>query len=129
MTRYQKGANFERELVNEFWKNGWVAMRAAGSGITRKVPDVIAIKDGKVIAVECKSTKKDRLSLREAIRALEKFSKISKSKAYIAIRFPREKPRFYSIENLLIALDYTITIGDKYISFDSIIGQQSRFLD
>jgi len=129
MTRYQKGANFERELVDEFWKNGWTAIRAAGSGITRKVPDVIAMKDNKVIVIECKTTKKAKLSLKDAILTLEKFSSISGSKAYIAIRFPREKPRFYSLENLITAGDYTITISDKYLSFDSIIGQQSRLSD
>ena len=50
MTKYEKGASFERELVHRFRNSGWAAVRAAGSGtIAVLVPDIIAIKNNDVI--------------------------------------------------------------------------------
>lgn len=128
MTHYQKGANFERELVNRFWSCGWTAVRVAGSGIgsSSYLPDVIAIKDRDVILLECKTTRKDRLSLKSAINSLNEFASISKSRAYIAIKFLREKPRFYDISEILGREgDYTLSLEDEYLSFDALIRKQA----
>ncbi|RLI88107.1 MAG: hypothetical protein DRO76_01350 [Candidatus Altiarchaeales archaeon] len=125
MTRYEKGANFERELVAKFWEHGWASMRAAGSGTTSfPVPDVIGIKDNKIIIVECKTTKKDRLSLKKDILALKKFSGICNGNAYIAIKFYKKGPRFFDLNKLLSKGDYTITIHDQFLDLESILGKQ-----
>jgi Holliday junction resolvase len=124
---YQKGANFERELVGLFWESGWTAMRAAGSGTTKHpVPDVIAVKDGRVILVECKTTTKDRLSLKQAVSGIKEFAKKSGGSAYLAIKFYKQKPRFYDICELIIADRYTITDKDEYLSFEQLIGAQAK---
>ncbi|MCX6695623.1 MAG: Holliday junction resolvase, partial [Candidatus Altiarchaeota archaeon] len=74
--RYKKGSDFERFIVNSFWERGWVALRAAGSGKTDKpLPDVIAVKNGRIILIECKTTTKDRLSLHKAVDNLMDFSR------------------------------------------------------
>ena len=129
MTHYQKGAKFERELVNKFWEHGWGAIRAAGSGgVAFPVPDVIAIKNNDIIIVECKSTKKDRLSLKKAAMNLKKFADISKGRAYIAIKFYKKKPRFFDIHDLLSGKTCTVNIHDKYLEFETILGEQMIFM-
>lgn len=125
MTKYEKGASFERELVHKFWDSGWAAMRAAGSGtIAVLVPDILAIKNNDVIAVECKTTTQDRLSLKKDITNLLEFSRITGARAYIAIKFLREKPRFYKVETFVLSNNYTISLQDSYLGFESLIGEQ-----
>ena len=125
MSRYEKGANFERELVAKFWRHGWASMRAAGSGTSSfPVPDVIGIRGDKIIIVECKTTKKDRLSLKKAILSLKKFSDICDGKAYIAIKFFKKEPRFFELNKLLLRKGYTVTIHDRFLNLDSLLGEQ-----
>jgi len=126
MNKYQKGARFEREIIRKFWKYGWTAVRSAGSGsIKFPVPDVIAIKDGKILLIECKVTKKDRLNVKKAATELKKFSDIAKCDAYICIKFQKKEPRFYSIDALISKKNYSIGINDKYLSIETIVGEQS----
>ena len=125
MTRYERGANFERDLVSLFWGHGWAAVRSAGSGTTSNpTPDVIAAKDGVVVAVECKTTRKDRLSLGAAIKALKRYSEVAGVKGYIAIKFLREEPRFYDIVNCASRKNQTISKKDAFMSFDVLIKKQ-----
>ena len=130
MSRYERGASFERQLVTEFWERGWAAMRAAGSG-TRKepVPDVTAIKGGRIILVECKTTRKDRLSLKTAITELARFAEISGGEGYIAIRFFRQRPRFYSLRELLNKEDFTICDRDEYLTMETMLGEQAKLCE
>ena len=123
MSRYEKGANFERELVNGFYEHGWTAMRAAGSGSVM-APDVIGMKNGRIVIIECKATKQDRLSLKDAILNMKKISDISGARAYIAVKFYKEKPRFFDVEKLLLKDNFTISLNDTYLSFDALVGRQ-----
>ncbi len=123
MTRYEKGANFERELVNKFYEHGWTAMRAAGSG-SIMAPDVIGMKNGDIVVIECKATKKDRLSLKDAIVGMKKISEISGARAYIAVKFYKEKPRFFDIAKLMLKKNFTVSLDDTYLSFEALIGEQ-----
>ncbi|MFH1788479.1 MAG: Holliday junction resolvase Hjc [Candidatus Altiarchaeota archaeon] len=124
---YKKGANFERGIVSLFWENGWAAVRAAGSGTTKyPVPDVVAVKDCEVVLVECKTTSKDRIHLKAAVEGFKRFARISGARAYISVKFDREKPRFYDICEILVAGKYTVTKKTEYLSFESLIGRQSR---
>jgi len=126
MTNYQKGAKFERDVVNEFWKHGWTAMRSAGSGtIGFPVPDVIGVKDKRIIAIECKATRKDKINLKKAVLSIKKFSDISKARAYIAVKFYKKKPRFFDIKTLISRGNYSVSLNDNHLSLDSILGEQS----
>ena len=125
MSRYQRGANFERQLVQDFWKAGWVALRAAGSGsVPHPVPDVVAVRERRILAVECKTTGKDRLSLKKDILALKEFADISGAHAYLAVKFLRHPPRFYALRHLLGKDNYTISIKDDFLSFEMVLGSQ-----
>jgi Holliday junction resolvase len=125
-SRYRKGADFERKLVLDFWGGGWAAVRAAGSGTRRQpVPDVLAARGGRLVAVECKTTVRDRLSLKDSVGVLKAFHDTAGGEAYLAVKFPREKPRFYTLGYLLKKKNKTITLGDEYRDFDMILGEQS----
>lgn len=123
MSRYEKGANFERALVQKFLQNGFIALRAAGSGIMSfKIPDIVAIKNKKIILIECKTTKKNSISLKDAIFSLKKISRISKNtEIYLAVKFPRKDARFFQLKNLLKKKNYTISLKDNYMEFESIL--------
>jgi Holliday junction resolvase len=124
---YKKGANFERALVDLFWENGWAAVRVAGSGMAKHpVPDVVAVKGRDMIIVECKTTSKEKLYLKDAVEGLKKFAYLSGAKAYLAVKFDREKPRFYDICELIVAEDYTIRKSSEYMAFESLVGSQQR---
>ena len=127
--RYKKGSDFERFVVNSFWERGWVALRAAGSGKTDKpLPDVVAVKGGKIILIECKTTTKDRLSLKAAVENLFDFSRIAGGEAYLAVRFFRQRARFYNIMDLIKRGNYTINEKDEFINFDTILGEQAQLI-
>ena len=54
----KKGTDAERDLIHIFWKNGWAAVRIAGSGSMKyPSPDILAGKNGTLYAIECKTTK------------------------------------------------------------------------
>ncbi len=56
MTRYEKGANAERELIRELYAAGYSVIRAAGSGVTPlPSPDLMALNSRKKLAFECKA--------------------------------------------------------------------------
>lgn len=125
MTNYQKGARFERDIVNEFWEHGWAAVRVAGSGsVGHPVPDVIGVKDGKIIAIECKTTRREKAYLKDAIMNLKKFAEVSNAESYLAVKFPKKKPMFFNIKKLIKEKHYDVTVNDKHLSLESLLGEQ-----
>jgi Holliday junction resolvase len=74
---YVKGAKAERELACILKENGFVVIRAAGSGGAISTPDLVAIKKGMVLAFEIKSwSTKPSLRKKELIE-FKKWCKIS----------------------------------------------------
>ena len=51
MTQYQRGANFEREVKKYLEEMGYYVMRSAGS---KGLADLIALKKGKTLLIQCK---------------------------------------------------------------------------
>jgi Holliday junction resolvase len=97
-----KGTGAERELVHQLWALDWGASRVAGSGsIKYPVPDILAGKNKRLLAIECKSTKGDVQYLtKEEVGDLKKFAEITGAEAWIAVRFSREEWRFLKPEEL-----------------------------
>jgi Holliday junction resolvase len=58
MNSSRKGSNSERELVKLFLGLGWQALRIAGSGKMNLAPDILAGNKGRLLVIECKSSKK-----------------------------------------------------------------------
>jgi Holliday junction resolvase len=97
-----KGTGAERELVHLFWANNWAASRVAGSGsIKYPVPDIVAAKDRRHLAIECKATKSDNQYLtKEEVSDLKKYAEITGAEPYIAVRFARQDWRFLHPDHL-----------------------------
>jgi Holliday junction resolvase len=61
--RYEKGARSERELLNVLDQKGYSVIRSAGSGVNAISPDIIAIRKGRCVSVECKAWERESLAL------------------------------------------------------------------
>jgi len=97
-----KGSRFERELISELWKSGFAAIRVAGSGVSPyPCPDIVA-GNGKIyVAIEVKMRKSLPVYLStDEIMQIEKFSEKFGAKAYIALKLPRKKWKFFTIQML-----------------------------
>lgn len=118
--RYAKGANFERFLVEKFSANGFIAMRIAGSGrYSALLPDLLVMKNGKVVAIQCKITKNKKAYLKKDVENLKKLKEIGNIKCLFAIKFLGEKEsiRFYDVENV----NETIDINDPYLNYENFV--------
>ncbi|MBD3263366.1 Holliday junction resolvase [Candidatus Woesearchaeota archaeon] len=84
-----KGSNAERELVSMFAGIGWGAIRVAGSGSSKfPSPDVLVSNGNKVLAIECKSTKKKYQYFNPLqIRQLHEFASLFNAEPWLAIKF------------------------------------------
>ena len=89
MSRKSKGSDAERELVDMLQSIGFAAVRIAGSGCSKyPCPDVLASNGSRVLAIECKSTKKHHQYFRkQQIGELLEFAKTFSAKPMCAIKF------------------------------------------
>jgi len=89
MSRKSKGSDAERELVDMLQSLGFAAVRIAGSGCSKyPCPDVLASNGSQVLAIECKSTKKQHQYFRkQQIGELLEFAKVFAAKPMCAIKF------------------------------------------
>ena len=102
MNTKAKGTVAERELIAMFWKNGWSAMRAAGSGSTQfPSPDVIAGNAQRYLAIECKSVGcANKYFPPEELAQLEEFARGFGAEPWIGIRFSGKKWFFVNPEDM-----------------------------
>lgn len=123
MSFYQKGANFERSLVRDFWENGFTAIRAAGSGSApQPIPDVIAMKGNRILIIECKTTAKPTFRLgKDDIAKLRAFLERADCEAYLALKFNNVKPKFFPLD---LVAGRTVTKNDAALSFETLLGVQ-----
>lgn len=84
-----KGSRRERELLEFLTKQGFVVHRVAGSGLKEEaICDLVAVKDGKVEFIECKSRKKAYYSKEHLnqLNELIRVSKTCKAKPILAVK-------------------------------------------
>ena len=84
-----KGSRRERELLEKLTKEGYVVHRVAGSGLKEEaICDLVAVKNGKIEFIECKSRKKVYYSKRDLnqLKELIKVSKSCKAKPLLAVK-------------------------------------------
>ena len=90
----KKGSNEERDLVHKLWEKGFAAMRAPASGgaTKRPLPDVLAGNSEIYIAIEVKTTTKEKIYVDSPqIDALQEFSDIFGARPYLGIKFKYTK--------------------------------------
>ncbi len=89
MSNKSKGSRNEVELAYLLYDEGYMVVRSAGSGrMPIPNPDLLAGKNGRTLAIECKSLKKDILYLTdEDLGQLNTFSIKFGAEPWIAVRF------------------------------------------
>ncbi len=114
MTRYTKGARSERELLSLLYAKGYSVVRSAGSGVNSISPDIIAIKDGKGLAFECKAWNSTSISIDpEKYQSLFTWMTNTKMDTFIAWRMNGEGWFFIKLAEMPKAeKNYTITMKD-----------------
>jgi len=97
-----KGSRRERELLEFLTKQGFIVHRVAGSGLKEEaICDLVAVKDGKVQFIECKSRKKVYYS-KEHLNQLNKLIRVSKSckaKPILAVKLNYRNWQIIDLEN------------------------------
>ena len=115
----KKGSAEERDLVHKLWDLGFAAMRApASGGATKKpLPDVIA-GNGKIyLAIEVKTTTKDKVYIdAPQIEALIEFAETFGATSYVGVKFKYTKWYFVATENL-----QTTRTGNYKVEKDFVI--------
>jgi len=115
---YEKGVKLERELVKKFSEKGWIAFRIAGSGRLNALPDVLAMKDGKIYAFQCKSTKNEKIYLNEEYEKFKHFYEISKAECFFAVKFEKKKTRFYKFSDVK---NYISLLDTVYLTYKDLL--------
>lgn len=123
-----KGNRTERELFHLFWDNGWAIVRSAGSGSTPlPAPDLLAGKENRTLAIECKSIKKGKRYLnKEDFDQLVTFASLFGAEAWLGIRFNNLEWHFVKPEDLELTKsnNYILSLNlikNKGITFDKLI--------
>ena len=127
MSLKSKGSNAERELLHMFWSKKWACLRSAGSGSMKYPgPDLLVGNKVRRMAVECKSTKSNKIYLNNNdIEQLKQFCSIFDARPWFAVRFARKEWLFLALEDLTkTRTGYVIELKTaelKGISFEEII--------
>ncbi len=90
----KKGSAEERDLVHKLWDRNFAAMRAPASGgaTKRPLPDVVAGNGQIYLAIEVKTTIKDKLYIDSPqIDALMEFCEIFGASPYLGVKFKYTK--------------------------------------
>jgi Holliday junction resolvase len=118
MSSHSKGANAERELVRLLKHAGFGAIRIAGSGKMDLAPDIIAGKPGRLLIIECKSSKQsaiymNAIEVQNVISYAEKFG----GEAWYGFRFNNKKWFFVPANELA---ERKKVVADSGISFQEL---------
>jgi len=102
MSSSRKGSNSERELVKMFLNLDWQALRIAGSGRMNLAPDIIAGTKGRLLIIECKSSKKPAIYInREEAKNVVEYAKKFGGESWYGSRFNYQDWRFIKAEKIL----------------------------
>jgi Holliday junction resolvase len=113
MLRYSKGARCERELLNKLYGLSYSVIRSAGSGVNSISPDIVAIKNGKGLAFECKAWESSSLAIEiEKFEALSQWERNSGMDTYIAWHMNGESWFFIKLSEMKKAVK-NYTVGKK----------------
>ena len=102
MSSKKKGTRTERELFHMFWNDNWSCLRIAGSGSTPlPAVDLLAGNAGRVLAIECKSSKKDKKYIEEErILELKEFAEKFGAEPWVGMRFNNMAWFFLSLDDM-----------------------------
>ena len=133
VSHYNKGASAERELIHSLSDKGFAVLRVAGSGVSPlPSPDVVALKDGRIIAFECKAWKGNYLAIPVVTFNDEvNWAKTAGAEFFIAWKIPRAGWLFVRAEhfrnagkNFMISLEEAkkFTVTFEYLLVRQVTG-------
>ena len=100
--KYAKGYRAERSLLHELSKMGYMVMRAPHSGSANlALPDIIAVKDGKILAIECKAREEAFKIENEQLAQLKQWQDVGGATPYIAWKISRKGWKFIHLEHVM----------------------------
>ena len=117
-----------------FFKEGWQPCRIAGSGsIPLPATDLIAGNGKRLLAIECKSGKRNirRYIKEKQIKELKEFSKKLGAEPWVGMRFDNEEWFFLTLNKLVrskgnnFVLDLNI-VKKHGITFNELIGKYKQ---
>lgn len=120
MAHYNKGANAERELIKVLADLGFAVLRVAGSGVNPlPSPDVVALKKGKIFAIECKAWKGKYLAIPVSNMVDEiNWANTAGAEFFVGWKVPHKgwffvKPESFRItqKNYMISLEDVLKVG------------------
>lgn len=133
MTRYQKGANAERELIQQLFSKGFSVARMAGSGKTSlPSPDIIALNKSKKLGFECKAWKGNYLSLpAQQMKELVFWGKNADVEMFVAWKIPNKgwlflKPEFFNSSEKHYSISKEKAFK-KAMPMNVVLGLQKQF--
>jgi len=107
---YRKGARAERELISFFSGKGFEVIRAAGSGVNSLSPDLLAFRQGKQYAIECKAWDSASLSFeKEKVAGMKRWEEVTGITYLVGWRVSREGWFLFPV-HLLEEQEKTFTI-------------------
>lgn len=127
MAHYNKGANAERELIKIFDTKGCAVLRVAGSGVNPiPSPDVVVLKNGNILALECKAWKGKYLAIPVSNMTDEiNWAKVAGAIFFVGWKVPHKGWFFVKPEQFRITeKNYMLTLEDAMkdgIPLDSLI--------
>ncbi len=92
---YRKGARAERELKEKLERLGFVVLRVAGSA----KPDLIALGNGKVIFLECKSGNKV-VYMSSELEIEKKLAEKANAEFFVAVKLKRRGWKIFKLNEL-----------------------------
>ena len=111
MLRYNKGARSERELLNYLHERKFSVIRSAGSGVNSLSPDILAFKNGKGFAFECKAWNRTSVAIEiEKIESMMEWESNTGMDTYVAWKMNNMGWFFIKLAEMSKATaNYTIT--------------------
>ena len=101
MGSYRKGYMAERELVLKLSELGWAVIRAPRSGrMDIPLPDVVAIRNGRVLSFEVKSRKPGFKMRPEQLSELAEWRNRSGTQVFIALKLPYKGWRCLELDDI-----------------------------
>ena len=100
MPKSPKGSRRERELLEFLTKKGFVVHRVAGSGLGEEaICDLVAVKDGEVQFIECKSRRKAYYSKFDSdqFKNLIKIASSCKAKPILAVKLNYKEWQIFNL--------------------------------
>lgn len=133
MSKYEKGASAERELIDMFYESGFGALRVAGSGASKHPsPDVLASNGNKTFAIECKSVRSDTVYIPYSdVAQLVTFSQKFGAVPYVGVRFEKKDWIFLDIakikttkgKNFKVSKSFAYKDGKR---FEELVGKYTQ---